>query len=500
MADVPINIVNLSVPFEDDPGSSSGGGSFDIAPLLEVTRSLNVSVSAINQNVRAILETLRVISRRGVAARGGASRTRGGGAPGGTDPDAARELREQQRQRLYAARRGISLTLSPEEEAMRRGEVMPSPGQESFYGSLFAVFDKQAAATSREVASGARDAMREEQERRRQEMRAQRESERAAQREALRMQREEQSRRREELRAAQRRMTNSQQNRIDEMRRMRGQGIAFSLTEEERALISGSASPSGLPGTRAFARELRRSQASAPQHGPQLPGAQQPAGSIGRTIMGAITMIGRVLSVARLIFGAVSTVIKVLSSLSRAAGAQRAALSGVDPGFAAMEASLMVGQLQADYATAQSPALRKTLGKLTDIQLARMQAQVPLRQIFGTIAAQGASAWEMYLLSLELYYGGALTGDTNAQLRGALIPLYGLFQLTPFAALAEFFGLNDTIRQWLIGQNTASARQSSNQIFTDDLTGMSAGMFGVNYAYPGGRPGSPPRGAGDWWR
>ena len=500
MADVPINIVNLSVPFEDDPGSSSAGGGFDITPLLDVTRSLNVSVSAINQNVRAILETLRAISRKGVTSRGEGGRVRAGGAAAGGDADAARELREQQRQRLYAARRGISLALSPEEEAMRRGEAMPPRGQESFYGSLFGVFDRQAAATSREVASGARDAMREEQERRRQEMRAQRESERAAQRESLRMQREEQARRREELRAAQRRMTNAQQNRIDEMRRMRGQGIAFSLSEEERALMSGEASPSGLPGTRTFARELRRSQASLPQHGPELPPEQQAPGSVGRSIMGVVTVIGRVLSVARLIFSAVSVVIKVLTSLSRMAGAQRATLAGVDPGFAAMESSLTIGQLQADYATAQSPALRYTLGKLTDIQLARMQAQVPLRQIFGTAAAQGASAWEMYLLSQELLWGGALSGDPYAMMRGALIPVYGLFQLTPFAALAEFFGLNDTIRQWLIGQNTASARQSSNQIFLNDLAGMSAGMFGTSYAYPGGRPGTPPRGAGDWWR
>ena len=146
MADVPINIVNLSVPLEDDPGSSSAGSGFDITPLLDVTRSLNVSVSAINQNVRAILETLRAISRKGVTSRGEGGRARAGGA------DAAREMREQQRQRLYAARRGISLALSPEEEAMRRGEVMPPRGQESFYGSLFGVFDRQSAATSREVA------------------------------------------------------------------------------------------------------------------------------------------------------------------------------------------------------------------------------------------------------------------------------------------------------------------------------------------------------------
>lgn len=484
MSDVPINILDLSAHFEDEPGAGSPTPAVNLAPVVDAMRTMNTAVASINQNVRAILETLRAIARSGVrgggGGRGGAG---GGGRAGGADDD----LRAMQRQRLYMARRGISLAMTGEEQAMMRGEALPPAGQENFYSAFFGVMDRNAAATSRQAAQGMREAVQEQRARER----AARLAERERQRQLARDQRR-------ELQAAQRRMTSGQQNRLDEIRRTMGTGGAVAWTDEEQALLSGQASPSGLPGTRSFYRELNRlhTRYTTPPPVPAPAGEPPAAPGGGGGIRGMLGAVGAVIAPVRGILALVGTItslaalaVKLLTTMSNVASAQRERLSRVDPVFATMEAGLMISRLQADIAVAQDPNLRGSMQRLTDIQMLRAQYGVAPRALAGGIIAEGATWYEKTMLGFEMGITGLMKGDWQMALTGYAV------------AQAGFLGptLAKLIQDALLGNMTAQARMSSNGMFRDDLNALTMGVaFGPT---PYGRwRGGAPKTAGEWWR
>lgn len=487
MSDVPINIIDLSAHFEDEPGAGSPSPAVNMAPLTEAMRTMNVAVASINQNVRAILETLRAIARSGVrgggGGRGGAG---GGGRAGGADDD----LRSMQRQRLYMARRGISLAMTGEEQAMMRGEALPPAGQENFYSAFFGVVDRNSAATSRQAAQGMREAVQEQRARER----AARLAERERQRQLARDQRR-------ELQAAQRRMSSGQQNRLDEIRRTMGTGGAVAWTDEEQALLSGQASPSGLPGTRSFYRELNRlhtrytTPPPVPAPAGEAPGAGGGGGG-GGGIRGMLGAVGAVLAPVRGILALVGTItglaalaVKLLTTMSAIASAQRERLSRVDPVFATMEAGLMVSRLQADIQVARDPNLRASMQQLTNVQSLRAQYGVAPRAFFGRAAADAATFFETSMLGLEMSFTGLLTGNFSNMLQGFAI------------AQASMFGpqIGGMIQNLLLSNMTAQARMSSNGMFRDDLNALTNGVAFGSTPYGRWRGGAP-KTAGDWWR
>lgn len=484
MSDVPINILDLSAHFEDEPGAGSPTPAVNLTPVVEAMRTMNTAVASINQNVRAILETLRAIARSGVrgggGGRGGAG---GGGRAGGADDD----LRAAQRQRLYMARRGISLAITDEEQAMMRGDALPPAGQESFYSAFFGVIDRNAAATSRQAAQGMREAIQEQRARER----AARLAERERQRQIAREQRR-------ELQGAQRRMTNGQQNRLEEIRRSMRSGMAVGWTDEEQALLSGQASPSGLPGTRSFYRELNRlhTRYTTPPPVPAPAGEPPAAPGGGGGIRGMLGAVGAVLAPVRGILALVGTItglaslaVKLLSTLSSVASAQRERLSRVDPVYATMEAGLMVSRLQSDIAVARDPDLRASMQQLTNVQSLRAQYGVAPRAFFGRAAADAATFFETSMLGLEMSFTGLLTGNFSNMLQGFAI------------AQASMFGpqIGGMIQNWLLSNMTAQARMSSNGMFRDDLNALTVGVAFGSTPYGQWRGGAP-KTAGDWWR
>ena len=494
MADVPINIVNLNVPFEDEPGAGDPTPAINMGPMLEAVRNIGQAVTQINGNIRAILETLRTIARSGGrGAGGGGGGGRRGGASAGGEDDPIRQMREAQRQRLYMARRGISLAMTGEEVAMHRGDVLPPTGSEGFYGSFFSVIDRNAAATSRQAAQGIREAQREEQarqrEQRRQEAREQRES----------------------LRAAQRRMTSGQANRIDELRRMVGSRTGLNYTDEELSLLSGQASPSGLPGTRAFSRSLHSLNARAAVHGPALPpppGVPAPATpqnplaavmgvfNTVRSILGIIGKIGAVI-------GLVTLIAKILSKMSQATERQRENLSRIDPVYATMEANLMISRLRADIQVAGDPKLRTAQQNFTNIQMARAQAQVPLRIAGGIFAASAGAVYESFMLASEMQIGGLIRGDAKGYLMGSALAGISIMQTSPLAQV--FFGpLMQQLQAAIVSQTTAQARATTNGLFMDDFERLSASRATGRGYWRRDRPYQPGVGvsvnASNWWR
>jgi hypothetical protein len=484
VSDVPINIIDLSAHFEDEPGAGSPTPAVNMAPLTEAMRTMNIAVASISQNVRAILETLRAIARSGVrgggGGRGGAG---GGGRAGGADDD----LRSMQRQRLYMARRGISLAMTGEEQAMMRGEALPPAGQENFYSAFFGVVDRNSAATSRQAAQGMREAVQEQRARER----AARLAERERQRQLARDQRR-------ELQAAQRRMSSGQQNRLDEIRRTMGTGGAVAWTDEEQALLSGQASPSGLPGTRSFYRELNRlhtrytTPPPVPAPAGEAPGAG--GGGGGGGIRGMLGAVGAVIAPVRGILALVGTItglaalaVKLLATMSAIASAQRERLSRVDPVFATMEAGLMVSRLQADIQVARDPNLRASMQQLTNVQSLRAQYGVAPRAFFGRMAAEAATFFETSMLGLEMGLTGLLTGNFATAGQGLAISQASL--------LGPFFG--GMLQNWILGNMTAQARMSSNGMFRDDLNALTVGVAFGRTPYGGT---VNPRTAGNWWR
>lgn len=489
MADVPINIVNLNVPFEDEPGAGDPAPAVNMGPMLEAVRNIGQSVTQINGNIRAILETLRTIARSGIRGGGGGRRGGGRGAAAGGEDDPIRQLREAQRQRLYMARRGISLAMSEEEVSMHRGDVLPPTGSEGFYGSFFSVIDRNAAAMSRQAAQGIREAQREEQarqrEQRRQEAREQRES----------------------LRAAQRRMTNAQANRIDELRRMVGSRTGLNYTDEELSLLSGQASPSGLPGTRAFARSLHSLNARAAVHGPALPPTPPPlpmpaapqnplAAVMGvfNTVRSILAVIGRISAV----LGLVTLIAKILGKMSQVTERQRENLSRIDPVYSMMEANLMISRLRADIAVAQNPMLRAQMQTFTNVQMARAQAQIPLRIAGGAISTAMGTMYEQYMLSMELVAGGIMTGNVTSWMQGQALAGITLLRSSVIGAL--FGSTLQNAQANILAQITGNARATTNGLFMADFERLTGGGGNAGGTWRRDRAYGRNRNAANWWR
>jgi hypothetical protein len=486
MSDVPVNIVEVRMI---DAAPDGGGGS-DFGPMLEALRGIQINVGNINNNVRAILEVLR----RCCSGRGGGGalgpRPSGGGSTAATG--SARRLGSRMRfaadlmEYRTAVRRGAALgdVMRPEHSellARFRADREAMSGRELRAAMKLRSIDLMGEGIAgRATAAAERQALRDA-------MRAQREQARAARAEQTAT-----------LRTARNRMANSMANRVDELRRrarMPGMTPAgLGLTPEEQAVMSGQASPSGLPGTRAHFRSIRGivdplRVANAP---PTAPPAAAPRMTLIGGVMQIVTAVGRVLSVGTLIFGLVSKIMGALKALSQAAMQERSLFSRIDPVFATMEAQYMIGNLKAQMNVARNPAVRASAIEFTQAQLARQQAQVPLRIFGSTIRNKFASQYERAMLGVELMFGGMLTGSGQSFSQGFGLMITSALTASPGTSVfGQYLGqlIQSSILRSMMAQTA-----TSNAMFVAPLEQMTSGRFSTRQPYMG-------RGAtaANWW-
>jgi hypothetical protein len=320
----------------------------------------------------------------------------------------------------------------------------------------------------------------------RQEAKSQKEAIRA-QREAARAARAQQS---ADLRSSRSRMTNSMAQRVSDLRRKAGMPGAtvsgIGLTDEEKAVLAGEASPSGLPGTRAHFRAVGGIVDQLGNAG----GAPAPApgrfSSMAGGVMRIVTMVGRVLSVAGMVTSLLGKIWGVLRSFSQSAMASRAYFSRIDPVFATLEAQFQIGQLLADMRVASSPMARGAATQFTSTQLARQRAEVPIRKAWEVTKFSLGTMYEQVMFGGSLLLGGVLSGDG----RNAML---GLTSLAMFNAPGLGF-INAYVQSLILrlagGNNTASA----NALFIGDLVDMTGGRFSTTSPYMG-----PKANASNWW-
>jgi hypothetical protein len=484
MSGIPTNIITIQMPPGSDPAGGDGG--YDFGPMLDVMKGVQLNVGSINQNVKAILEVLKRMS----SMRGGpSSAARGGSVAASVSPKAGSRAR-------FAA------DLLEYRKMIRGGESLGGVMRQSHAELLARYKANRESLSARELRAATRlrsveifgesvaaqNAATEAAAKARQEAKAQREAIRA-QRESARAARAQQS---ADLRASRSRMTNSMAQRVADLRRQAGMPGAtvssIGLTDEERAVLAGEASPSGLPGTRAHFRAVGGivDQLGAGE------GAPAPApgrfSSMAGGVMRIVTMVGRVLSVAGMVTSLLGKIWGAVRSFSQAAMASRAYFSRIDPVFATLEAQFQIGQLLADMRVASSPSVRSAATQFTATQLARQRAEVPIRKAWEVTKFSVGTLYEQAMFGGSLLLGGAISGDA----RSALLGLASLSTINLHA-----FGLgsiNQYVQSLILrlagGNNTASA----NALFIGDLVDMTGGRFSTTSPYMG-----PKANASNWW-
>jgi hypothetical protein len=474
MSGIPTNILEVNF---NDGGDGDRDPDVEMRAVIDALRGVQNSVAAISANVRAILETLRVIARSGVrggggggggrggGGAGGGGRGAGGGGPAGTFGADILEYRTRMQRSAGLQIRDIAseshrALLTRYHDEGERSRMTRQEMSQALSLRRLEIFGEQQSGSI--TAEAARVMYREERERVRTAMRDARRNEVA------------------DVRAAGRRMSSEMQQRLDDLRaqaRLPGATAAsIGLTAQEQAVLAGQASPSGLPGTRGYFRGVRRivEGLEAP-----VPAPEAPQGRFAG-VMGIITVIGRVLSVARLISGLIQTILGFIRSIVQGAENQRKAFAAIDPFFAMQQAQVEIGAIRSNMAVAQSPLVRSTAAEFTQMQLARQQAGIPLRQYGSAARNKLATRFESYFLSLELFYGGLYTLNTNSIGSGLGFAAAAYIDTTIIGA-GGFLG--DYIRQALIKfLNTSPA--TNNQLFIDDLRSMTGGRFEPDRAYP----------------
>jgi hypothetical protein len=474
----------ITVRFEGGGGDPAGGDRGDaiMSSVLDTLRQIQVNVGAINNNVRAILETLRTIASRGVRATGGGGGgggRRGGGGGGAGDGPASgfpadileyrnRMMRspglritdiasEQHRALLgryhdLSERAGMSRREMREAMSLRRLELLG----ETQAGSI-------SAESAREI------------------YRAEREAQRAAARQARTDQMA-------GLRTARNRMTGLQQSRIDALRQQRAQGVNLMFTPEELAIINNQVSPSGLPGTRAYHREVRRLGAppAIPGAAPAAPAAPGPFAGF----MNVVTVAGRILSVIHLVSAAITKIVKMLASVVDFAKQQRAMFANVSAPIAMMQAQVNQARLMDMMSIGNMRTTQAFTQAFTSAELLNISA---MRYPKMALNAAGNLVGAMILNQVSnagLLFEGAVTGNASAAMAG----FTGLMNMSPIGNLINQMLGMDKWYQNYIAQRINGQRQVNNGIFIDVLRDMTGGRFDTNKAYSSRRANSE-----NWW-
>jgi hypothetical protein len=493
MSGIPTNIITVQFP-DDGGGDPAGNGGFDMQPMLDALRGIQINVGSINANVKAILEVLRRMSSMRPSGGGG---TRGDGGEAGGRGSATSNRRASSRARFAAdileyrkaIRSGRPLSevmrashadlleeYRSNREGLSAGRLRAATrlrGVEVFAEGFEARASQKAANESlRAQMKDAREAAKRERERLRVEAAAHRAS----------------------VRAGRSRMSNSMAQRLSELRKKAGMPGAttasIGLSPEEQAVLAGEASPSGLPGTRSYFRGVE-GIARGLQTPPPLPAAPVSRWtSMAGGVMRLVTSVGRVLAVAGMITALVAKIWGIMKFMSSSAQAQRQGFAKVDPVFAAMEAQYRISSLMSDIAVARDPAVRQSMQNFTNAQMARSQGQVPLRRAWARISSYGGAQYEGMMSALEMTVGGLLGGDMR---------IWSLGMMSQFGYLAQLaipglgIGVNQYVQSYVQSQLTAGVK-NANQLFMGDIASMTAGRFSESQAYMGKNAS-----ARNWW-
>ncbi len=314
-------------------------------------------------------------------------------------------------------------------------------------------------------------------------IRAQKEAQREAARQARTAAQETARQAKADLQSARNRMGGYQNARISELRRRAGlpgaDVASLGLTDEERALVSGEASPSGLPGTRAYATNVRGivSSVSEPEES-----NGQPNQGRGSNIFRSI---GRVLATLSLIGSSIRTVISLIKFFPDLAKQQRSELARVDPVIAQYQAQSMIANLQDRIIMARDPGMRSAYASFTQSEMGFLESTRQMRaDTRKGVAHLGGLAYDR-LGGYGLMYEGMTELLTN--------PLGGLQKmLLGFDVFSPFSGFGGNYRQYMAARLAAQGN-TLRSIFIGDLVGMTGGRFSTNIAYPGRQQGEA------WW-
>lgn len=441
MADIPINVVTVNLPPDDESGGGAAGGSFDMGPMLDVLRAMNVSVGAINQNVRSILEVLRKMSVRSerTAARGPVG-------PTSSRVSVERVFHVDPRKQIVPYRPQTDFTWdpSPVEEPRRRAREASGLARISARGDV-PMIDGTGL-----VVSG--DNGRFSQSRRQRDFEFFR---RLASRTLT-----------AQPTTAMTRVTSANVPQIDPT----GTGGAIVPSGGVGGVI-----PSGGGGG----------------GGGAIPGAPVPSGGGRGTIVGgimqAVTTVGRVLSVISLVKSLITSIISFVKTIALYSDTQRKELAKVDPVMATLQSQVYVSGLIANMRVAQDPSVRASMTRYTAAQIAAQQALVPMRVAFANASAAAGTMFQEVGVGIGLMFGGPRPGISSPFTTG----LAYLATILP-----NTFGLGDIFRQYINTLLTGNIKNAANAGFMSDLEIMTSGRWSAGSPYPN----RPKAGATGWWQ
>lgn len=484
MSDISSGSIDINLHTGDD--GSGRGPDGDMKVVIETLRNVQQGVASISQNVRAILETLRVIARGAGGGRGGGGGDRGGGgAPaagggGGGNGLFASDILEYRNRMSRTMGLRISDIASTEHKALlgryhtERESLDPAQMRQALGLRRLEIFGEEQA--GRLTAESAKAMYRSEALKAKEQIRAQREAQREAARQARVAAQEAARQAKADLQGARNRMSGYQGARLADLRRraaLPGATVAsLGLTDEERALASGEASPSGLPGTRAYAGGVRGIVSS-------LEAEASPSETKNRDRgPGLIKSIGRGLATLSLIGSFLKSIMAMIRYLPELAKQQRSELARVDPVIAQYQAQAMIAGLQDRIIMARDPGMRAAYAGLTQSEMAFLESTRTIRsQTREFVANMGTSVYG-YLGGLGLAYEGIMEGD--------------LFKITTGLDQFNIFTGGAAYKAYVAGRLAAQGN-TIRSLFIGDLVGMTGGRFSTSVAYPGRQAGEA------WW-
>jgi hypothetical protein len=483
MSSIPTNVITVNFP--DDGGGGGGDSNADIRSIMETLRHVQAHIASINTNVRSILETLRRCCARGGMRPGGGG---GGGGRGGGMSEAERSMRGNLNRSFGAAMIEARYTSRMNPRMTTRDILHPThynllerfmsdpselSASEQARGARLRAFDLSVRARNlgeagRNASAGARIAARQQAAAARQQAAAARQQAADAAAAAAAA-----------TAAAGRRMQGGMAARIDELRRraaMPGATVAsLGLTAEEQAVLSGQASPSGLPGTRAHARAVAGvvagvQAANAPQQG-------------GGGVIAMVTGIGRVVATMNLIVGLIKTGIDAIMWGSRQTRSNISGFSRLDPFMAKLNTGMMLSDMFSEIQTARDPNVRMAMSKYANAQISN------------TAAFQGMKNWWTQETA-EIGKFGTQIGTLGSILGGGAENMSDMDQ---WKYLGSFFypwgeDVRDKIDSKYATQRIAEMRGAGNAMFLNDLNAMTGGRFQADLSatVSGG-------GRNNWW-
>lgn len=485
MSDISSGSIDINLHTGDD--GSGRGPDGDMKVVIETLRNVQQGVASISQNVRAILETLRVIARgagRGSGGGGGGSGGGGGGAPaaggGGGGGLFASSLLEYRNRMSRTMGLRISDIATAEHKALlgryhtERENLDPAQMRQALGLRRLEIFGEEQA--GRLTAESAKAIYRSESLKAKEQIRAQKEAQREAARQARVAAQEAARQAKADLQGARNRMSGYQGARLADLRRraaLPGATVSsIGLTDEERALASGEASPSGLPGTRAYAGGVRGIVSSLEAEASPKATSARERGS------DAFRSIGRILATLSMIGSFIKTIISMVRYFPELAKQQRSELARVDPVIAQYQAQSMIAGLRDRIIMARDPGVRAAYAGFTQSEMAFLESTRAIRSDASKfVAGMGTSVYG-YLGGLGLAYEGLMEGN--------------LSKITTGFDVFNMFTGGTAYKAYMAGRLAAQGN-TIRSLFIGDLVGMTGGRFSTSVAYPGRQAGEA------WW-